>query len=40
VKVLLDENFPLPLLGVLRQAGIDADRTRTSAPLANWGATY
>jgi hypothetical protein len=25
VKVLLDENFPLPLLGVLRQAGIDAD---------------
>jgi predicted nuclease of predicted toxin-antitoxin system len=25
VKVLLDENFPLPLLGALRQAGIDTD---------------
>jgi hypothetical protein len=25
VKVLLDENFPLPLLGALRQAGIEAD---------------
>ena len=25
MKVLLDENFPLPLLGALRHAGIDAD---------------
>jgi hypothetical protein len=25
VKVLLDENFPLPLLAALRSAGVDAD---------------
>ncbi len=25
MKVLLDENFPLPLLAALRNAGIEAD---------------